>query len=80
MKNFNFGVINLPKTVNEGTATYSVPGKISKEDTINLHQLVYNDFLIQNDISKDEEDDEDEVTHGVFFGENIKRVTKAFKK
>jgi len=25
-------------------------------------------------------DDDDEVTHGVFFGENIKRVIKAFSK
>ena len=79
MKNNNFGVVNEPNTVSEGTATYSVPRKISKEDSTNFHLLVSNDFSIQNNISKDEEDD-DEVTHGVFFGENIKRVMKAFKK
>ncbi|HEY2580163.1 MAG TPA: hypothetical protein VGI43_00055 [Mucilaginibacter sp.] len=28
----------------------------------------------------DGNDDDDVVTHGVFFGENIKRVLRAFKK
>lgn len=29
---------------------------------------------------KDTSLEDDDVTHGVFFGENIKRVIKAFKK
>lgn len=31
-------------------------------------------------IKKNQASEEEEVTHGVFFGENIKRVIKAFKK
>jgi hypothetical protein len=32
------------------------------------------------DVIAKEEDEDDEVTHGVFFGENINRVIKTFKK
>ncbi|MDB5140487.1 MAG: hypothetical protein JWR12_2403 [Mucilaginibacter sp.] len=35
--------------------------------------------VVNTEVSKESEEDDDEVTHTVFFGENIKRVLKAFK-
>jgi hypothetical protein len=36
--------------------------------------------VITNKSKVEISDEDDEVTHGVFFGENIKRVINAFKK
>lgn len=62
------GVFILPKKSTEGTASYSVPAMPYK-----------NDVKLQ-DCQNNSEIDEDEVTHNVFFGENIKRVIKTLFK
>jgi len=76
MKNENIGTLIMPSTINIGTASYTVPGLIKREVT---EDLIYKKNIVHEDAIISESDD-DEVTHTVFFGENIRRVLKAFKK
>lgn len=65
------------------TQTVKIPNS-KKADFNSFVEQIGGEVVATKKTSKpvvnEEEDDEDEVTHGVFFGENIKRVIKAFKK
>jgi hypothetical protein len=74
MKNQNIGVFILPTTVNQGTASYSIPGLIKKDRVEDMYFSITSPQEHQN--ISEIESDEDKVTHEVFFGENISRVIK----
>jgi len=77
MENLNLGTFVFPETATTGTASYSVPGLISKKQ-VNQLLKTYSTGHHKQKVEESDSDD-DEVTHTVFFGENIKRVLKAFK-
>jgi hypothetical protein len=59
------------------TITVNVP-KGKEPDVSTYVKKIGGSVVTEN--SEIELSEEDEVTHGVFFGENIKRVIKAFRK
>lgn len=77
MKFRNLGVFTLPNTATEGTATYSVPGLAPNSQ---IPEFCINENYSVNENNSDSDIDEDEVTHDVYFGENIKRIIKTLFK
>jgi len=62
------------------TLTVKIPNGKSRDVSAYVKEIG-GEVIQTKKIKADTEQDEDnEVTHGVFFGENIKRVIKAFKK
>jgi hypothetical protein len=78
MKKKKPGMFSFPSTVKRGTASFSVPGMISKEEVATFYDRLNKRKELET--INDNEDEEDEVTHTKFFGENINRVAKAFRK
>jgi hypothetical protein len=74
MENIQLGSFSIPAFRNQGTASYSVPGIVPKDEIRNMLVIGSETPYQENDV------DEDEVTHEVFFGENIKRVFKTLFK
>ena len=58
---------------------YKIPEKKAKQVSIFMTRAGGATVNLNNE-NFEEEDKDDEVTHGQFFGENIKRLIKAFKQ
>ena len=61
------------------TLTIKIPNDKSK-DVSNYVKDMGGKVIKPSKTETKESDEDDEVTHAVFFGENIKRLIKAFKK
>lgn len=59
------------------TLTAEIPDTKKKEVSLYIKKSG-GKIIDTNDNREKDLDEDDEVTHGVFFGENIKRVIKAF--
>lgn len=57
--------------------TYRVPDKKTQQVAVFVNKAGGATLNVHNE--NNEEDKDDEVTHGQYFGENIKRLIKAFK-
>lgn len=72
--NLIFGTLEIP-TNSTSSASLTVPGTYSQEMLSKLFVPI-----VQASKESREEDINEEVTHQVFFGENIQRVKNTLKK